>query len=60
MSVIDFNNITKKFGKTVALDDVSFTVEPGTVFALLGENGAGKTTSIKTQKWNVLRIQLQF
>ncbi|GHT27778.1 ABC transporter ATP-binding protein [Planctomycetales bacterium] len=48
MSVIDFNNITKKFGKTVALDDVSFTVEAGTVFALLGENGAGKTTSIKT------------
>ncbi|MDR0870024.1 MAG: ABC transporter ATP-binding protein, partial [Planctomycetaceae bacterium] len=31
-----------------ALDDVSFTVEPGTVFALLGENGAGKTTTIKT------------
>ncbi|MCL2745047.1 MAG: ABC transporter ATP-binding protein [Planctomycetaceae bacterium] len=48
MSVINFNNITKRFGKVTALENVSFNVEAGTVFALLGENGAGKTTSIKT------------
>jgi general nucleoside transport system ATP-binding protein len=36
--------ITRRFGATVALDDVSVSVQRGTVHALLGENGAGKTT----------------
>lgn len=44
---IDVSQITKKFGSQKALDNVSFSVSPGTVFALLGENGAGKTTTIK-------------
>ncbi len=46
--VIRLQNVTKKFKKMVALDDVSYSVPSGCVFALLGENGAGKTTTIKT------------
>ena len=41
------SNVTKRFGTTVALDEVTLEAPPGTVVALLGENGAGKTTSIK-------------
>lgn len=47
-SVIQFKNVTKKYRDHVALDDVSYSVPKGVVFALLGDNGAGKTTSIKT------------
>ena len=45
--MLTLEHLTKRFGGNVALDDVSFDVTPGTVFALLGENGAGKTTAIK-------------
>ncbi|MBA3586591.1 MAG: ATP-binding cassette domain-containing protein, partial [Chloroflexi bacterium] len=41
------DSITKRFGSIVALDGVSFTVEPGQIFGLLGANGAGKTTSMR-------------
>lgn len=47
MTAISARNIRKAFGATVALDDVSFEVEAGTVHALLGENGAGKSTIVK-------------
>lgn len=40
-------NLTKRFGAFTALDGVSLTVRPGTVHALLGENGAGKSTFVK-------------
>ena len=40
-------NLTKSFGSTRALDDVSLSVEKGTIFGLAGENGAGKSTLIK-------------
>ncbi len=45
--VIRLEKLTKRFGSETALDDVSLEVHPGTVFALLGENGAGKTTAIR-------------
>ncbi len=47
MNVIDLVGATKKYGAKLALDSVTYSVEPGSVFALLGENGAGKTTTIK-------------
>jgi ABC-2 type transport system ATP-binding protein len=46
-SVIELVNVTKRFGSQTALDNVSLAVPPGVVFALLGENGAGKTTAIR-------------
>jgi ABC-2 type transport system ATP-binding protein len=41
------DSITKRFGSIVALDGVSFSVEPGRIFGLLGANGAGKTTCMR-------------
>src|SRR3954471_16457110 len=46
-AVIQLDRVTKRFGSQVALDRVSLEVQPGSVFALLGENGAGKSTAIK-------------
>ncbi|WP_440103640.1 ATP-binding cassette domain-containing protein [Streptosporangium sp. H16] len=43
---IEVDHLRKTFGKKVALDDVSFVVEPGSMVGLLGRNGAGKTTVI--------------
>src|SRR5262249_4384287 len=42
-----FDHITKSYGRTLALNDVSFSVERGTVHALVGENGAGKSTLMR-------------
>lgn len=44
MSYIEIKNITKKFGTTVALDEISLTLEENKIYGLLGRNGAGKTT----------------
>ena len=44
---IQVRNLTKKFKGFVAVDDVSFNVERGETFALLGPNGSGKTTTLK-------------
>lgn len=41
---IEFNAITKQFGSTCALDEVTLTLEPGHIYGLLGNNGAGKST----------------
>ena len=46
-SIVTISNVSKRFGKTVALDDVSLEIPAGTVCALLGANGAGKTTAIR-------------
>jgi len=47
MSIVQVDHISKRFGTTLAVNDVSFAVEPGEIFALLGPNGAGKTTAIR-------------
>jgi ABC-2 type transport system ATP-binding protein len=47
MYSIEVSNISKRFGDTQAVKDVSFKVRPGEIFGLLGPNGAGKTTTIR-------------
>jgi general nucleoside transport system ATP-binding protein len=45
--MIELRNITKRFGAVVANDHVSIKVEPGTIHAIVGENGAGKSTAMR-------------
>ncbi len=45
--MIRVENLTKKFGDFVALDDISFDVKKGEIFGLLGPNGAGKSTTLR-------------
>ncbi len=45
--MIEIKNVTKKYGDKIAVDNVSFTVNDGDIFAFIGHNGAGKTTLIK-------------
>lgn len=47
MNSIQVNNLTKKFGKFTAVDNISFNVNKGKIFGFLGANGAGKTTTIR-------------
>ena len=46
--MIEIKNVTKKYGEKKAVDNVSFTVNDGDIFAFIGHNGAGKTTLIKS------------
>ena len=46
--MIEIKNVTKKYGDKVALNDISFNVNDGEIFAFIGHNGAGKTTLIKS------------
>ena len=45
--MLEFKNVTKKYMRRTALDDVSFALAPGHVCLLLGPNGSGKTTAMK-------------
>jgi ABC-2 type transport system ATP-binding protein len=45
--MIEAHNLTKRYGERVAVNDVSFTVEPGIVTGFLGPNGAGKSTTMR-------------
>lgn len=47
MSVIEVEHLSKAYGSTVAVDDVSFSVQEGEIFGILGRNGAGKTTTVE-------------
>ena len=44
---IEISGLMRRFGSTLAVDDVSFTVAPGEVFGFIGPNGAGKTTTMR-------------
>jgi len=48
MAVIETERLTKLYGSSRGIEDVSFSVEAGEVFGFLGPNGAGKTTAIRT------------
>ncbi len=47
MSYVEVENVTKRFGDVVAVDDVSFTAEKGEFVSLLGPSGCGKTTTLR-------------
>ena len=44
--MIEVKNLTKRYGKHLAVDNLSFTVEKGQVYGFLGPNGAGKSTTM--------------
>ena len=48
MSELELVDITRSYGDTTALDDVSFRVEDGEFFTLVGPSGCGKTTTLRT------------
>jgi ABC-2 type transport system ATP-binding protein len=48
MDSIEVKHFSKKFGDFIAVNDISFSVEQGSIFAFLGPNGAGKSTTINT------------
>ena len=46
--MIEIERLTKRFGSTLAVDDLSFSVSPGTITGFLGPNGAGKSTTLRS------------
>ena len=47
MALLDVQQLKKYFATQKAVDDISFSVSPGSIFGLLGPNGAGKTTLLR-------------
>lgn len=47
MNVIDIKNLTKFYGKSRGIEDVTFSIEKGEIFGFIGPNGAGKSTTIR-------------
>jgi ABC-2 type transport system ATP-binding protein len=58
--MIEIKNLSKKFGSTVVLDDLSFSVKKGEILGFLGPNGAGKSTTMKiiTSFWSPTKGQV--
>ncbi len=48
MAVLDIQHLTKSFGKLKAVDDLCLTIEPGQAVAFIGQNGAGKSTTMRS------------
>lgn len=48
MNIIEIKNLTKTYGKSRGIKDISFSVEEGEIFGFIGPNGAGKSTTIRT------------
>ena len=46
-TVVDVGDLSKRFGNTLALDNVNFVASQGNVYGLVGANGVGKTTLLK-------------
>ncbi len=46
MSIIEVNNVTKRFNDKLVLDIINFKIKEGEIFGLIGPNGAGKSTLI--------------
>ena len=46
--MIEANQLTKRFGILTALDQISFQIQSGSIFGLVGSNGAGKSTFLRT------------
>lgn len=44
--MIEVRHLTKRYGDTLAVDDLNFTIEKGRIYGFLGPNGAGKSTTI--------------
>ena len=47
MAILEVQNIRKSFGSILVLDDISFTMEKGSVLSLIGSSGSGKTTLLR-------------
>ena len=47
MAILEVQNIRKSFGSTLVLDDISFSMEKGSVLSLIGSSGSGKTTLLR-------------
>ena len=57
MHIIEVENLQKSFGQVRAVDGISFSVEKGSLFAFLGLNGAGKSTTISIMTSTLAREQ---
>ena len=47
MARITLDRVTKRFGPVTAVDDLTFTLEPGSITGFVGANGAGKSTALR-------------